>query len=96
MAKNSSRYSYTLSITLITLLVIFLGFIRDIFKHQSRQIRYTRNHLFKIEKTFYKTEVNDITTNTIKYLGIRQTFRPPRRDKIRKSGKGGGKNHVRP
>ena len=96
MAENSGMYSYTLSITLITILVILLGFIGEIFKHQTRQIRYTRNHLFKIGKTFYKTKVNDMTANTIKNLGIRQTFRPPRRDNKRKRGKRGGKKHVRP
>ena len=87
MAENSGRYSHTLSITLITLLVIFLGFIREIFKHQARQITYTRNQLFKIGKTFYKTKVNDMTANTIKNLGIRQTFRAPRRDNKRKRKK---------
>ena len=66
MAENSGRYSYTLSITLITILVILLGFIGEIFKHQARQIRYTINLLLKIGKTFYKTKVNDITANTIK------------------------------
>ena len=79
---------------LCSLYFIFLGFIREIFKHQSRQIRYARNQLFKIGKTFYKTKVNDITTNTIKNLGIRQTFRPPRRDNKRKRGKRGGKNML--
>ena len=93
MAENSGRYLYTLSITLITLLVIFLGFIGEIFKHQTRQIRYTRNQLFKIGKTLYKTKVNDMHANTIKSLGIRQTFMAPRRDKKRKRG---GKKHIRP
>ena len=87
MAENSGKYSYILSIALITLLVIFLGFIREIFKHQTRQIRYTRNQLFKIGKTFYKTKVNDMTANIIKNLGIRQTLRPPRRDKKKKRKK---------
>ena len=87
MAENSGRYSYTLSITLITILVILLGFIGEIFKHHARQIRYTRNQLLKIGKTFYKTKVTDMTANTIKHLGIRQTFRPPRRDNKRKGGK---------
>ena len=96
MAENSGRYSYTLSITLITILVILLGFIREILKHQTRQIRYIRYQLFKIGKTFYKTKVNDMTANNIKNLGIRQTFRPPRRDNKRKRGKRGGKKHVRP
>ena len=50
--------------------------------------------MFKIGKTFYKTKVNDMTANTIKNLGIRHTFRPPRRDKKRKRGKR-GKKHVR-
>ena len=92
MAENLGRYSYILSIALITLLVIFLGFIREIFKHQTRQIRYTRNQLFKIGKTFYKTKVNNMTANIIKNVGTRQTFRPPRRDKKKKRGKRGGKN----
>ena len=96
MAENSGRYSYTLSITLITILVIILGFIREILKHQTRQVRYTRNQLLKIGKTFYKTVVTDMTANTIKNLGIRQRFRPPRRDNKRKRGKRGGKKHVRP
>ena len=77
-------------------MVIFLGFIREIFKHQTRQIRYTRNQLYKIGKTFYITKVNDTTANTIKSLGITQTLRTTRRDKKRKRGKGGGKKHVRP
>ena len=96
MAVDSSRYSYILFITLITLLVILLGFIGEIFKHQTRQIRYTRNQLFKIGKTFYKTKVNDRAANTIRNLGIRQIFRPPRRDNRKKRGKRGGKKHARP
>ena len=47
-------------------------------------------------KTFYKTKVNDRTANAIKNLGIRQTFRPPRRDNRKKRGKTGGKKNVRP
>ena len=64
--------------------------------NQTRQFRYTRNQLFKIGKTFYITKVNDITANTVKSLGIRQTFRTTRRDKKRKRGKRRGKKHVRP
>ena len=94
MAENSGRYLYVLSITLITFMVIYLGFIGEIFKHQTRQIRYTRNQLFKIGKTFYKTKVNDMTANTIKSLGIRQTFRSPRRDNRRKRGKEEAKNKL--
>ena len=74
-------------------MVIFLGFIGEIFKHQTRQIRYTRNQLYKIGQTFYITKVNDTTANTIKSLGISQTFRIRRRDRKRKIG---GKKHVRP
>ena len=100
MAGNSGIYSHILSITLITLLFILLGFIREIFKHQTRQIRYTRSHLLKIGKTFYKTKINDRTAITIRNLGIRQTFRPPgrppRRDNRKKRGKRGGKKHARP
>ena len=87
MSENSGRYSYVLFITLITFMVIFLGFIKEIFKPQTRQIMYTRNQLFKIGKTFYITKVNDITANTIKSLGIRQTFRTTRRDRKGKRGK---------
>ena len=75
MSENSGRYSYFLLITLITFMVILLGFIREIFKCQTRQIRYTRNQLCKIGKTFYLTRVNENTANTITSLGIRQTFR---------------------
>ena len=78
MAENSGRYSYILCITLITLLFILFGFIGEIFKHQTRQIRYTRSQLLKIGETFYKTKVNDMTANTIRNLDIRQTFRPPK------------------
>ena len=94
MAEHSGRYLYALFITLIIFVVIFLGFIGEIFKHQARQIRYTRNQLFKIGKTFYITKVNDMTANTIKSLGIRQTFRTTRRDKKRKKEE--AKKHVRP
>ena len=55
-----------------------------------------KNQLFKIGKAFYKTKVNDMTANTIKNLGIRQTFRSPRRDNKRKRGKRGCKKHVTP
>ena len=79
MAENSGRYSHILSITLITLLFILLGFIGELFKHQTRQIRYTRSQLLKFGKTFYKTKLNDMTAISIRNLGIRQTFRPPRR-----------------
>ena len=100
MAENSGRYSQMLSITLITLLFILLGFIGEIFKHQTRQIKYTRSQLLKIGKTFYKTKINDMTAITIRNLGIKQTFRPPRRpprrDNRKKRGKRGGKKHARP
>ena len=43
-----------------------------------------------------KQKLNDTTANTIKSLGIRQTFRSPSKDKKRKRGKIGGKKHVRP
>ena len=79
MTENSGRYSHILSITLITLLFTLLGFIGELFKHQTRQIRYTRSQLLKFGKTFYKTKLNDMTAITIRNLGIRQTFRPPRR-----------------
>ena len=94
MPENSGRYSYVLFITLITLMVIFLGFIGEIFKHQTRQIRYTRNRLYKIGKTFYITKVSDTTANTIKSLVIRLTFRTRRRDRNRKRGRRGGKNML--
>ena len=96
MPENSGRYVHVLSITLITFMVIFLGFIGEIFKHQTRQIRYTRNQLYKIGKTFYMTKINDTTANTIKSLGISQTFRTRRRARKRNRGKRGGKKHVRP
>ena len=100
MAENSGRYSHILSITLITLLFILLGFTGEILKHQTRQIRYTRSQLLKIGKTFYKTKINDMPAITIRNLGIRQTFRPPRRpprrDNRKKRGKRGGKKHARP
>ena len=100
MAENSGRYSHILSIALITLLFILLGFIGELFKHQTRQIRYTRSQLLKIGKTFYKTKLNDRTETTIRNLGIRQTFRPPRRlprrENRKKRGKRGGKKHARP
>ena len=100
MAENSGRYSHMLSITLITLLFILLGFIGEIFKHQTRQIRYTRSQLLKIGKTFYKTKINDMTAITIRNLGIKQTFRPlrrpRRRDNRKKRVKRGGKKHARP
>ena len=89
-----------LSITWITLLFILLGFIREIFKHQTRQIRYTRSQLLEIGKTFYKTKINHMTTIAIRNLGIRQTFRPlrrpPRWDNRKKRGKRGGKKHAKP
>ena len=96
MSENSDRYSYVLFITLITFMVILLSFIREIFKHQTRQIRYTRNQLYKIGKTFYIKRVNENTANTITGLDIRQTFRTGRRDRKRKRGKRGGTKHVRP
>ena len=100
MAENSGRYCHMLSITLLTLLFILLGFIGEIFKHQTRQIKYTRSQLLKIGKTFYKTKINDMTAITIRNLGIKQTFRPlrrpPRRDNRKKRGKRGGKKHARP
>ena len=100
MAENAGRYSHMLTITLITLLFILLGFIGEIFKHQTRQIRYTRSQLLEIGKTFYKTKINQMTTIAIRNLGIRQTFRPlrrpPRRDNRKKRGKRGGKKHARP
>ena len=40
-------------------------------EHQTRQIRYTSDQLYKIGKTFYITKFNCTTVNTIKSLGIR-------------------------
>ena len=84
MAENSGRYSHMLSITLITLLFILLGFMGEIFKHQTRQIRYTRSQLLKIGKTFYKTKISDMTAITIRNLGIKQTFSAT--EKVTKKG----------
>ena len=66
MAEKAGRYSHMLTITLITLLFILLGFIGEIFKHQTRQIRYTRSQLLEIGKTFYKTKINQMTTIAIR------------------------------
>ena len=93
MSENSGRYSYVLFITLINIMVIFLGFIRAIFKHQTREIRYTRNQLYKIGKTFYRTKVNDITANTIKSLVISQTLKEDK--KKRGTGKEKGEKEVK-
>ena len=96
MSENSSRYSYVQFTTLITFIVIFLGFIGEVFKHQTRQIRYTRNQLYKIGKTFYITRVSGTTANTIRGLSIRQIFRTRRRDRNRKRGKREAIKYVRP
>ena len=86
-------YSY---VQFMTFIVIFLGFIGEVFKHQTRQIRYTSDQLYRIGKTFYITKFNYTTANTIKSLGIRQTFRTKRTDRRRKRGKRGGTKYVRP
>ena len=89
MSGNSGRCSY---VQFMTFIVIFLGFIREVFKHQTRQIRYTSDQLFKIGKTFYITKLNYTTENTIKSLGTKQIFRTKRTDRRKKRGKRGGKN----
>ena len=48
--------------------------------------------MYKFSKTFYTTKVDYATTNTIRGLGIRWTFRINRR---RKRGKRGGRKMVR-
>ena len=56
-------------------------------EHQTRQIRYTSDQLYKIGKTFYITKLNYTTANTIKSLGIRQTFRTNRNRQKKKKRK---------
>ena len=84
MSENSGRYSY---VPFMTFMVVFLGFIGEVFKHQTRQIRYISNQLYKNGKTFYKIKFIYTTANTIKSLGIRQTFRTKRTDRRRERGK---------
>ena len=50
-------------------------------EHQTRQIRYTGDQLYKFDKSFYITKLNYTIVNTIKGLDIRQTFRTNRRRK---------------
>ena len=52
-------------------------------EHHTRQIRYISDQLYKIGKSFYITKFNYTTANTIKGLGIRQTFRTKRTDRRR-------------
>ena len=94
MSEDSSGYSYVQFITLITFIVIFLGFIGEVFKNQTRQIRYTRNQLYKIGKTFYITRVSDTTANTIRGLSIRQTFRTRETEKEKEEQR--RQNYVTP
>ena len=65
-------------------------------EHHTRQISYTSDQLYKIGKSFYITKFYYTTANTIKILGIRQTFRTKRTDRRRKGGKRGGTKYVRP
>ena len=92
MSGNSGRYSYA---QFIAFIVIVLGFIGEVFKQQTRQIGLTSDQLYKIGKSFYITKLNYTTANTIKSLGIRQTFRTKRTNRRRKRGKRGGTKYIR-
>ena len=90
MSGNSGKCFYA---QFMTFIVIFLGFMGEVFKHQTKQIRYTSDQLYKIGKTFYITKLKYTTENTIKSLDIKQTFRTKRTDR-RRRGKRGGKNML--
>ena len=76
--------------------MIVLGFIGEVFKQQTRQIGYTSDQLYKIGKSLYITKLKYTTANTIKRLGIRQTFRTIWTDRRRKRWKKGGIKYIRP